>query len=397
MIARVHSASSPLFVFAGGGTGGHIYPAIAVARAIRTSQPDVRFLFLGTQRPIDRHITGTIDCEFVPQTLKGVRLAPWRLVQSLVEFRQASAMCRRRFAAERPAIVIGTGGLAAVPAIREAYRLGIVTALFNPDAIPGKANRHLASRAGCVFAQFEQTVSCFPSDVEVVVSGCPVRPDFHLAKREEGIHLFGLDPRLKTLLVTGASLGARTVNEAVVANATFLDGCQGWQVLHLTGQNDFEFVEAAYREQGLRRVNVIAYTEEMAKAMAAADLIVSRAGASSLAEIMSLGRPSILMPYPFHRDQHQVANARCLSDEGGAELVLDKADMRANSIGLRGALHALMQDEKRRLYLAARARQLGAARRGAAAQIAQRLLEIAGLKSASSSQDSIGFESLKAC
>lgn len=378
MIVQSHSImNGPLFVFAGGGTGGHIYPAIAVARAIQMNVLDARFLFLGTGRPIDRQITETIECEFVPQKLTGLSLAPWRMVRALLDFRSASAGCVRRFESDRPAVVIGTGGMAAAPAVREAFRAGIPTALFNPDAIPGKANRHLRSKANCVFAQFEQSVRYFPNEVEVVVSGCPVRPDFERATREDGVRLFGLNPNRKTLLVTGASLGARTVNQAVIANAEFLKGQEGWNILHLTGQADFEMVVSAYRGQGVSNVQVVAYTEDMAKAMAAADLIISRAGGSTLAEIMAMGRPSILMPYPFHRDQHQVANARCLSDLGAAHLILDAVEVSANGPALRASLHELMSDDARRSRMAGRAQQLGAHRRDAATNIAQRLLAMA--------------------
>lgn len=382
MIAQSRPINNgPLFVFAGGGTGGHIYPAIAVARAIRLEAPDARFLFLGTGRPIDRQITDTIECEFVPQQLSGLSLAPWRMVRALLDFRSASIGCTRRFESDRPAVVVGTGGMAAAPAVREAYRAGIPTALFNPDAIPGKANRHLRSKALCVFAQFEQSVSYFPQSVDVVLSGCPVRPDFESASKEGGLARFGLDPQRKTLLITGASLGARTVNQAVVANSEFLQAQDGWQLLHLTGQADFEMVQTAYQSKGLKHTQVVAYTEDMADAMAAADLIVSRAGGSTLAEIMTIGRPSILMPYPFHRDQHQVANARCLVDSGAADLVLDRIDTAENATALRAALREAMFDDERRLRMTTRAQRMGAARRDAATRIAHKLLEMAGVAS----------------
>ena len=397
MIAQSHPiANGPLFVFAGGGTGGHLYPAIAVARAIRDQVEDARFLFLGTQRPIDRRIIETIDCEFVPQPLTGLSLTPWRMVKAYLDFRRASTSCYERFVADRPVMVVGTGGMAAAPAVREAFRAGIPTALFNPDAIPGKANRHLTSKTKHVFAQFEQTVSHFPHDIEVTVAGCPVRAEFHAARRDEGIISFGLDPALKTLLITGASLGARTVNQAVVANADYLSGCDGWQTLHLTGQSDFEMVKAAYQKANAKRVHVVAYTEDMAWAMAAADLIVSRAGASTLAEIIAMGRPSILMPYPFHRDQHQVANARCLADVGAAELVIDAIEPKINAVTLRAALHEAMHDDDHRRHMAAKAQRLGAARRNAAAEITRKLLSIAGIQADSHTRKNLALESLKA-
>jgi|CXWL01.1.fsa_nt_gi UDP-N-acetylglucosamine--N-acetylmuramyl-(pentapeptide) pyrophosphoryl-undecaprenol N-acetylglucosamine transferase len=397
MIAQSHPISNgPLFAFAGGGTGGHIYPAIAVARAIREQVEEARFLFLGTKRPIDRRITETIHCEFVPQALSRLSLAPWRMVRAYLDFRRASASCSERFVGDRPVVVVGTGGMAAAPAVREAFRAGIPTALFNPDAIPGKANRHLTSKTRCVFAQFEQTVTHFPHEVEVTVCGCPVRPEFHTARREDGVISFGLDPTLKTLLITGASLGARTVNQAVVANAGYLAGCEGWQILHLTGQSDFEMVKAEYKKTAAKRVQVVAYTEDMALAMAAADLIVSRAGASTLAEIIAIGRASILMPYPFHRDQHQVANARCLADVGAAELVTDAIDTAINASTLRAALHEAMHGDEYRRHMAVKAQRMGAARRNAATEIAGKLLAMARMQSQTSPTARVALESLKA-
>ena len=386
MTARVpHPIEGPLFAFAGGGTGGHLYPAIAVAEALRRRRSDARFVFFGTRRRIDRQILDQVECDFVEQDLPPLSLVPWRALSALVGFRRACRACRERFAVARPAAVIGTGGLASVPPVREAARAGIPTALFNPDAIPGKANRHLASLADCVFVQFEESAAHFPRGTNVVVSGCPVRPEFYSATREAGIKRFGLDPRRKTLLITGASQGARTVNQAVVANADFLAAHTGWQTLHLTGDADYELVADAYRGHDCA-VQVVAYTHHMAEAMAAADLIVSRAGASTLAEIIAVGRASVLMPYPFHRDQHQSANAGCLARVGGAQVVTDAIDAAVNAPVLRAVLDELMRSGDACGIMADAVRAVGGGVAGAgrgrwgnpAELIADHLLEMSG-------------------
>ena len=375
MVARVPESSvSPLIVFAGGGTGGHLYPALAIADALRDRLPGARFLFFGTQRPIDRRILGQADCEMIPQPLSGIGRLPWRWPRAYLDLRRSRRLCRTRFAKDRPALVIGTGGLASVPAVREAHRSGIPSVLLNPDALPGRANRYLARFADIVFAQWHDTADHLPPSTHVVVSGCPVRPEFNHAVREAGADRFGLDVAAQTLLITGASQGARTINEVVVANLAFLRTLDAWQVLHLTGDRDYEQVRKAYSGQSLRVV-VLPYTEHMAEALAAADLVIGRAGASFLAEITAIGRASILMPYPFHRDRHQFANAQCLARASAARVVEDRVDPELNGPSLRCALAELTADDATRSALASAAKRIGQAQ--AASTIADEIVDLA--------------------
>jgi len=365
---------APLIAFAGGGTGGHLYPALAIADALRQRVPNVRFVFFGTQRRIDDRILAREDCEVVSQVLPPLSRLPWRWPKVYLGFRHSSQTCRSRFDMDPPMVVIGTGGLASVPAVREAVHAGIPTAILNPDALPGKANRRLATLVDVVFAQWEDTALHLPARAKVVVSGCPVRPEFNRADRAGGILRFGLDPRLKTLLVTGASQGAKTINEAVVAQLGFLESRPGWQILHLTGETDHDEVRRGYEGRPIKRV-VAPYTDHMADALAAADLVISRAGASTLAEITALGRPSILMPYPYDKHQHQMGNARCLARASAARIVRDAVEPTMNGPALRQALEPLMADDDQRASMAAAARRIG--RGHAASDIAEHLLRIA--------------------
>jgi UDP-N-acetylglucosamine--N-acetylmuramyl-(pentapeptide) pyrophosphoryl-undecaprenol N-acetylglucosamine transferase len=370
----------PLFAFAGGGTGGHLYPAIGVAAAIRERLPDARFVFFGTQRAIDKQILDTVDCGLVRQTLSPLSAKPWRWPAMVRDLHTSHRVCRDFFEGDFPAVVVGTGGLASVAPVREAHRAGIPVAIFNPDAIPGRANRHLAARASLVFAQWPETIRHYPRSVRAEVTGCPVRPSFHTASRRAGVEHFGLDPARKMLLVTGASQGARTINEAALACADFIAELGDWQILHLTGKNDHEFVARGYA--GRRNLaKVVAYTENMADALAAADLVISRAGASTLAELTALGRASVLLPYPFHRDQHQWANALCLSETGAARIVRDSIDVNITAPALKLALAELMASGDARGHMSAAAATLG--RLDAAEVIAEKLLELAGRRDAS--------------
>lgn len=367
-------AQLPAIAFAGGGTGGHLYPALAIADAIRARRPGARFVFFGTQRPIDKRILSSAGCEHVQQPLTSLHGAPWRVLKILTGFRQSSLLCRSLFEKDRPAVVVGTGGLGSVPAVREAVRVGIPTALLNPDALPGKANRYLADSVNVVFAQWEETKEHLPRSTGVEVYGCPVRSGFNRATREDGAVRFGLDQNRKTLLVTGASQGAQTVNRAVLANLDFLEAQRDWQVLHLTGEPDLAEVQAAYAGRAVR-ASILPFTEHMAEALAAADLVVSRAGASTLAEITAMGRPSVLMPYPFHRDKHQLANARCLTRAGAARIVHDRVDPAENGPSLRDVLEPLMTSAETREAMAQAARRIG--RGNASSQIAERIIELA--------------------
>ncbi|MBI1825397.1 MAG: UDP-N-acetylglucosamine--N-acetylmuramyl-(pentapeptide) pyrophosphoryl-undecaprenol N-acetylglucosamine transferase [Planctomycetes bacterium] len=362
----------PLIVFAGGGTGGHLYPALAVSDAIRAKVPQARFTIYGTQRAIDSKILDGRKCDVVRQRLHALSPYPWRWPAIFAALRAAQNACREALSADRPTFVIGTGGLASVPGVEAALQLGIPTAILNPDARPGRANRRLGRRVNVVFAQFEETRQhlCRRSHVEVL--GCPVRPEFRSANREEGIKRFGLDAKLRTLLITGASQGARSINDAVLALSEFLSNAHQWQILHLAGNADFERTAKAFNECCIRGV-AIAYTEHMAEALAAADLVISRAGASTLAEITAMGRASILMPYPYHKDQHQRANAECLARCGATIVLGDAIEPDLNAPQLRRILETMMFDDAARVRMAEAARKLG--RANAASDIANRLLE----------------------
>lgn len=394
------ATASPLVVFAGGGTGGHLYPAVAVAEALRKRLPRARFLFFGTERYIDERALagvqsdeGRPDLPLIKQSLPAVTVRPWRWPGMYRGFRDSSKQCRQRFRQDCPAVVVGTGGLGSVPAVREASRLGIPTAVLNPDAIPGRANRFLASSVNVVFVQWEEAVDQFPRSAAVKVCGCPVRGVFNQATREDGINRFGLLEHRRTLLVTGASQGARALNEAILANLDLLRSAPDWELLHVTGDRDFEDVLAGYRQRltaprieplpehdGVRvhddtlRATVVPFTDYMAEALAGCEVVVARAGASTLAETTAVGRASILMPYPHHKDLHQLANARCLVRASAARIVHDRIDVSRNGPALREALEQLMHDHDTRGAMADAARRLG---NGQAAQhIAEALIAL---------------------
>ena len=349
--------SAPRIVFAGGGTGGHLYPALAVAAELRDRLPDARFVFFCTTRFVDRCVLEDSGFEVAAQDLPPLSAKPWRIPGVVRRYFSATLHCRARFRADPPICVIGTGGYASIPPVWAACGVGVPTLLFNPDAAPGRANRLLARRADVVCVQWERTKACFSRAV-TRVTGCPVRPSFDNPDRSAAIRRFGLSTDRRTLLVNGGSQGARTVNMAVIELLDFLETRENWQIIHVTGDADFATVRCAYEARAIPSA-VVSFTEHMSDALAAADLVLSRAGASTLAEIMAVGRASVLMPYPFDRTMHQLANAKCLERASAARVVLDVADPRGNAEALRPLLAELMEAHDVRCEMADAAREMG--------------------------------------
>jgi UDP-N-acetylglucosamine--N-acetylmuramyl-(pentapeptide) pyrophosphoryl-undecaprenol N-acetylglucosamine transferase len=368
------ASHKPWFVIAGGGTGGHLYPGLAVAGSIQSLQPDFEVSVFGTSRPIDRKLTEPRGYELVSQDVQAFPSRPWQWPGFLAAWFRSVKRARERFIKRPPAMVLGLGGYAAGPPVVAAAKLGIPTAIFNPDAVPGRANRRLGSRVDRIFVQWDKTADYFPKAHTVVCTGCPVRPVFATATREQGCRAIKLDPDRNTLLVTGASQGAHSINATIMELFDLWRVAEGWQIIHLTGPSDLEMCREKYKENGID-ARVFAYTEHMAYCMAAADLVISRAGASTLAEITAMSLPSILMPYPFDRKRHQNANAKILVDEGAAILVEDANDPKVNASRLRDELRDLMRSDESRRRMARSAGALG--RIDAAETIASQLFEMA--------------------
>lgn len=356
---------SKTILMAGGGTGGHLFPGIAVAEALRRLMPDVKPLFLCTQKEIDRVILEPSGFEFIPQPI----VPPVTTVGGLLRFwrawRETKDLVRKILGERKPLAALGLGGYAAGVAIREAAEKKVPSALINPDVIPGKANQFLMKRVSAVCCQFAETAQHIPAAdrAKIRVTGCPIRTDIRtLPPRDQACERLSLDPRLLTLAVTGASLGAKTVNEAVLTMFEGV-GLRGWQVLHLSGREHADAVRAGYRglaERGTPvAARIIDFTPAMADIWAVTDLAVSRAGASSCAELTACGVPSILLPYPFHKDMHQRLNAQILADGGAAVLVEDEKDRRKNADKLRPVLESLLYDADKRQTMAGAAKMLG--------------------------------------
>src|SRR5688500_15551050 len=237
----------------GGGTGGHLYPGIAVAQALRRALPEARPVFLCTRREIDTTILAPTGFEFIPQPI----VPPVRTIGGLLKFwvswRETKDLVKRVLRERRPDAILGLGGYAAGVAVRVAVSKGVPAAILNPDVVPGKANQFLMRHARAVCCQFEATREHVPEGRrdKLRITGCPIRDDMRtLPARDAAAAFLGLQPRLHTLVITGASQGAQTVNDAVIESLGSIK-LQGWQILHLAGKEHAEKVRAEYRERNI--------------------------------------------------------------------------------------------------------------------------------------------------
>ena len=346
-------------LFSGGGTGGHLYPGLTVAEALKARRGDVEIAFLVTRRNIDRHVLEGGPYTVWFEDTRGFSWRPWTWPIFGLRLLANQKRARELLASFRPAAVVGLGGFGSYPAVREAQKAGLPNFILNPDLKVGRANRRLAPGADAIFCQFTETMAELPAGrgrVEVV--GCPVRASLFDVDRGAACAALGIDPERKTLVVFGGGLGARSINRTVAQLAGRLEQFDRWQVLHLAGKADFEEVRKAIGTLS-PRYRVRDYVDQMGQVYAAADLVVSRVGASTVAELTALGLPSVLMPYPFHRDRHQEHHARLLEQAGAAVVVRDLADVARNCDALWQVLPQLMEDDARRSRMAEAARGLG--------------------------------------
>lgn len=350
---------SPLFIFAGGGTGGHLYPGLAVAAELTALCADAQIVFACSARPIDRRILDPLDCAVVPQPVLPLPTGPGAIWPFLRAWRASKSQSRRMIADLRPQAVLGLGGFAAAPLVQAAARRGIATALLNPDAVPGKANRYLARRVDAIFTQFDATAERFAPAVRARVNttGCPIRGAFGAVDRDTALEHFALDARRKTLLVCGGSLGAEAINAAIdslVAGTLAERLAEQWQIIHITGASHDHAPGSDVPH--LRRMT---YCNRMELALAAADLAVTRGGASTIAELTATGTPAIIVPYPHHRDRQQYLNAAPLTQAGAAAVCEQTEAPMAASLG--EALARILDDEAHLATMQTAARQLGKA------------------------------------
>lgn len=360
-------AGAPRVVFAGGGTGGHLFPGIAVARALVRRHPDAYVVFAGTGRGIEARALAREGFRFEPLRSAGlvgkspgavartVALAPLTLLDAARVLRRA-----------RPDLVVGLGGYSAGPVVLLAALAGRSTMVLEQNAVPGMTNRMLAPVVQAAAVSFEATTACFGA--KAFVSGNPVRDGFFHAARVDRAARAGPT----TVLVLGGSQGAHALNAALAAAARELASLPGGvRVVHQTGERDLGRVREAYRQAGVD-ARVEAFFEALHEQMRAADVAVCRAGATTLAEVAAAGLPALVVPLPAAANDHQRRNAAVLAAAGAAE-VIEEADLERR---LAPRLTALVRDRGRRAAMSAAAGRM--AKPAAADKVLQRAEQLMG-------------------
>jgi UDP-N-acetylglucosamine--N-acetylmuramyl-(pentapeptide) pyrophosphoryl-undecaprenol N-acetylglucosamine transferase len=306
------------FIISGGGTGGHIYPAVAIANELKARFPEAQFLFVGAQDKMEMQKVPQAGYEIKGLWIAGLQrkvtfqnmLFPVKLVSSLVK----SFFILKQF---KPDVVIGTGGFASGAVLKVASMLGIPTVIQEQNSYPGITNKLLAKKANAICVAYENLERFFPKE-KLILTGNPVRQDLLLqANESEANAYFKLDESKKTVLVLGGSLGARRINQLIEKELDFLLS-QNIQIIWQCGKlylNDY----SKYNDNN--NVQVVAFIDRMDLVYAAADIIVSRSGASSVSELCIVGKPTIFIPSPNVAEDHQTKNAKAIADKKGAILL----------------------------------------------------------------------------
>ena len=312
------------FIISGGGTGGHIFPAISIANALKGKRPDAEILFVGAK--------GRMEMEKVPQAgyeIKGLpvvglnRKNPVQWFSFIWKYFDSKRTAKKIVKDFSPNAVVGVGGYASAPTLDAAHSLGIPTFLQEQNSYAGKANKMLAKNAKKICVAYDNMERFFPAD-KIVLTGNPVRQNLMDTpfKDADAINAFGLDPGKKTLLIIGGSLGARTINNSIIGGLSRLKDA-GIQVIWQTGKYYFEKAKEEADKSENPRLTCTAFIRNMEQAYAVADLVVSRAGASSISELCLLKKPCVLVPSPNVAEDHQTKNALALSSKNAAVLVKD--------------------------------------------------------------------------
>lgn len=373
-------ADSLRVAIAAGGTAGHINPALALAEELAARGHQVEFF--GQPKKLESTLVPQAGFPFNPIDVTGFdRSRPWTLISALWRMRAAQKTIGRHFGSERPDVAVGFGAYIELPLINWCHAQGIPCVIHEQNSVPGLANKTSAAKVKTVCVSLPVAIDAFRGkvgpDTQIVVTGNPVRQGVIRADRAQGRRDLGIPEDATMLLVFGGSLGARHLNQGVAALKSKLLSRRDLYVIHSTGKGEYDSVvqELALTQEESARWRVMPYIDRMGEALAAADLVLSRAGASSVAEIAALAVPSMLVPYPFATADHQTTNARYLVDAGAAVLLPDE---KINTPEFEDDLLGLVDDPARRQAMRDAAR--GLAQDKAALALADQVESAAALK-----------------
>lgn len=343
-------------VISGGGTGGHIYPALALVREIQKEVKNAEFLYIGTTNGLESKIVPREKIPFKAIHITGFkRKLSLDNIKTILRFIKGTGDSKKLLKDFKPDIVIGTGGYVCGPVVYAAAKLKIPTIIHEQNSVPGLTNKFLSRYVNKIAVCFEEAKDYFPEN-KVVFTGNPRATEVIGKDGVQGRLSAGLNTKMPTVLIFGGSRGARPINEAVVKSLSDF-AVKPYQILYITGDVHFESVKKEAELVG-NPPNVIIkpFIHNMPEVLAGIDLVVSRAGATTLAELTSLGIPSILIPSPYVTNNHQEKNARSLSEQGAAELLLEK-DL--NSKSLVKYIDQIMLDKEKLTDMKKKAKKMG--------------------------------------
>ena len=309
----------------GGGTGGHIFPALSIANEVRRRHPDARILFVGAEGRMEMEKVPAAGYNIIGLPVSGFdRKHLLRNFKVLARLFKSMGLARKILKDFQPDIAIGVGGYASGPMLKEAQKQGIPTLLQEQNSYAGVTNKLLAAKADCICVAYEGMERFFPKE-KIVLTGNPVRRNLLDcgATPEQARQAMGVNPNTKTILIIGGSLGARTINNAIIQGLKKIGDTYGVQVIWQTGKLYDQPCREALEASGVKNVVQMPFISNMDMAYRAADLVVSRAGASSISELQLLGKAAILVPSPNVAEDHQTKHARALETKGAAVVVPD--------------------------------------------------------------------------
>ena len=331
-------------IVSGGGTGGHIFPAVSIANAVKADHPDAEILFVGAEGRMEMQRVPAAGYKIIGLPIAGFdRKNLLKNVVVLYKIAKSQWKARKIIKDFKPHVVVGVGGYASGPTLKTAGQMGIPTLIQEQNSYAGVTNKLLAKSAKKICVAYDGMERFFPAE-KIIKTGNPVRQNLLDAKvtKEEATKSFGLDPQKRTVLVIGGSLGARTVNESILQHLEEIRSSKDVQFIWQTGKYySKEISEALAKETPVENMKVMDFISNMDNAYMAADLVISRAGASSISELCLLKKPCILVPSPNVAEDHQTKNAQALSTRGAAIFVKD-SDARNELIPL--ALKTVMDD-----------------------------------------------------
>lgn len=312
-------------IIGGGGTGGHIFPAISIANALKGMLDEAEFLFVGALGKIEMEKVPEAGYEIIGLPVAGFqRRITYKNITFFFKLFRSMQMSRKVIRNFKPDVVIGVGGYASGPIVKAAARKKIPVLIQEQNSYAGVTNRLLAKSAARICVAYSGMEKYFP-DEKIILTGNPIRQDLIITKKEKASSLkhFGLDSDKKVILMIGGSLGARTLNESVIKNVEMIANADVQWVWQCGSYYHME-AKIALKKSGAKNIVLLPFIKEMNKAFLVADLIISRAGAGSISELCLVGKPTILVPSPNVAEDHQTSNARSLTDQQAAVLVTDK-------------------------------------------------------------------------